>query len=100
MAENKKNESTDYSKFFEEEREKSETNEISSIKEKRSFLNNLKSFWDESDKKTRTQIIIFLIAIFLTIIILSFYFSKSGSKTPQYLQSAEEQFIPGEEEFK
>jgi preprotein translocase subunit SecG len=100
MSEDKKNEFTDYSNFFEQERKKTETEEISSIKEKRSFLNNLKSFWEEADKKTKTQIIIFLITIFLTIIILSSYFSKSESKTPQYLQSAEEQFIPGEEEFK
>ena len=94
--EDKKNSPIDYSKFFEEERKKSETEEIISKKERKSFLNSLKFFWDESDKKTKTQIIIFLSTIFLTIIILSFYFLKPESK------GFEEPIIPvpyGEEEM-
>ncbi len=96
MSENKKNGATDYSKFFEQERKKPGTEEISSSKKKQSFLNNLKSSWEEADKKTRTQIIIFLIAIFLTVIILSFHFLKPES------ESFKEPIIPipsGEEEM-
>jgi len=94
--ENKKNGPIDYSKFFEQERENPETEEIISKKERKSFLSNLKFFWNESDEKIKIQIIFFLLAIFLTIIILSFYFLKSESK------SFEEPIIPvpyGEEEM-
>ena len=96
MFEKEKNGPIDYSKFFEEERKKPETKETFSSKKKKSFLNNLKSFWEEADKKTRTQIIIFLIAIFLTVIILSFHFLKPES------ESFKEPIIPipsGEEEM-
>ena len=92
MFENKKKGATDYSKFFEQEREKSETNGISSIKEKRSFLNNLKSFWDGADKKTKIEIIVFLALVSLTIIILIFYMAQSDigvSENSFYVPAAE-----------
>ena len=92
MSENKKNGPTDYSKFFEEERKKPRTEEISPSKEKQSFLANLKSFWEEADKKTKTQIIIFLIIIFLIILILSFYIAQLDTisvQSPFYVPAAE-----------
>jgi len=71
--ENKKNGPIDYSKFFEEEREKLKTEETSSQVEKKSFLSSLRNFWTSSDKKTKIEIIVFLAIIFLIIIILTSY---------------------------
>lgn len=71
--ENKKNGPIDYSKFFEEEREKLKTEETTPNEGKKSFLNSLKKFWTSSDKKTKIEIMVFLAIIFLIIIILSFY---------------------------
>jgi len=93
---NKKNGPVDYSKFFEQERERSKTEEVSSKKEKKSFLNNLNFFWITLDKKTKIQIMVFLGTIFLIIVILSFYFL--GSKSKDFI----EPIIPipsGEEEM-
>ena len=77
--ENKKNGPVDYSKFFEQEREKPETEEIISNKKKKSFLSIFRNFWGESDKKIKIQIIVFLVIIFLTIIILSSYWLRQNS---------------------
>ena len=74
--ENKKNGPVDYSKFFEQERERPRTEETSPNKEKKSFLGSLKNFWAGSDKKTKIQIMVFLVLVSLTIIILSFYWLR------------------------
>jgi len=76
--ENKKNSPADYSKFFEQERKKPKTEEVISKKERKSFLNNFKNFWIESDKKTKMEIIVFLTIVLLTIIILISYMVKPG----------------------
>jgi len=76
--ENEKNGPVDYSKFFEEGREKAEIEQTSPDKEKMSFLSGLKLFWTGSDKKTKIQIIVFLVLVSLTIIILISYMVKSG----------------------
>ena len=74
--EDKKNGPIDYSKFFEEGREKLKTEETSPHEKKKSFLDGLKNFWTLSDKKTKIEIIVFSVIIFLTIIILSFYWLR------------------------
>jgi len=79
--ENKKNGPIDYSKFFEEE--KLETEATTSLEKKKSFLINLKNFWIGSDKKTKIEIIVFLIIIFLIIIILTSYMIKSNLRVVQ-----------------
>jgi len=100
MNQDKKNEVIDYSKFFERKKEKKvEGHE----KRKRfsfgSFIDSFKDFWAETDKKTKIEMIVFLVVVMITLGILIFYFSQAKPKIPQYLQPAEEQFIPGEEEF-
>lgn len=70
---NKKNGPIDYSKFFEQERERPKTEETFANKEKKSFLSSFKNSWVRSDKKTKIQIMIFLAIIFLIIITLSYY---------------------------
>jgi len=92
MFEKEKNGPIDYSKFFEEERKKPETKETFSSKKKKSFLNNLKSFWDGADKKTKIEIIVFLALVSLTIIILIFYMAQSDigvSENSFYVPAAE-----------
>jgi len=76
---NKKNEVTDYSKFF--EREKGEKVEIPQGKKKFSF-NFLKKVWFEMDKKTKVELIIFLIIVSITLGILIFHFLRE-IKTPE-----------------
>ena len=92
MIEEKKQ--IDYSKFFEKGKEK----EIPE-KRKKFSLKSFKDFWSEADKKTKIEMIVFLVVVMITLGILIFYFSQAKPKIPQYLQPAEEQFIPGEEEF-
>ena len=92
--ENKKNDVVDYSKFF--EREKGKKVEIPQEKKGFSF-SFLGKIWFEMDKRTKIESIIFLIVVLITLGILTFYLFQAGSKTPQYSQPADGQFIPGEE---
>jgi len=77
--EDKKNGPIDYSKFFEEEREKLKTEETSSHIEKKSFLSSLRNFWTSSDKKAKIEIVIFLIIVITILGILIFHFLR-GTK--------------------
>ena len=100
MNQDKKNEVIDYSKFFERKKEKKvEGHE----KRKRfsfgSFIDSFKDFWAETDKKTKIELTILLVIVASIIGILIFYVFQAKPKIPQYSQPAEEQFIPGEEEF-
>ena len=75
MNQNKKNEVIDYSKFFERKKEKKvEGHE----KRKRfsfgSFIDSFKDFWAETDKKTKIEMIVFLIVIVAVVGVLVFYF--------------------------
>jgi len=79
--ENKKNGAIDYSKFF--EKEKLGTEATTSPGKKKSFLTNLKDFWIGSDKKTKIEIIVFLIIIFSIIIILTSYIIGLNSEVVQ-----------------
>jgi len=79
--ENKKNGVIDYSKFF--EKEKLGTEAITSSGKKKSFLIKLKDFWIGSNKKTKIEIIAFLIIIFLIIIILTSYIIGLNSEVVQ-----------------
>ena len=81
--ENKKNEVMDYSKFF--EREKMEKVEIPQEKKKFSF-SFFKNLWLKMDKKTKVELIIFLIIVLITFGILASHFLRE-IKTP-------ESFIP------
>ena len=74
--ENKKNGPIDYSKFFEEGRERLKTEETSPHEKKKSFLSSLKFFWTSSDKKTKIEIMVFSAIIFSIIIILLFYWLR------------------------
>jgi len=75
MNQNKKNEVIDYSKFFERKKEKKvEGHE----KRKRfsfgSFIDSFKDFWAETDKKTKIEMIVFLVVVMINLGILIFYF--------------------------
>ncbi len=92
---NKKNDAVDYSKFF--EREKGKKVEIPQKKEKFSF-SFLKNLWSEMDKKTKVELIIFLIVVLITLGILTFHFLRE-IKTPElfiYPPSQRVDFLPYE----
>jgi hypothetical protein len=92
---NKKNEVMDYGKFF--EREKKEKVKIPQEKKKFSF-GFLKKIWFEMDKRTKVELIIFLIVVLITLGILTFHFLKE-IKTPEsfiYPPSQRVDFLPYE----
>jgi len=73
MIEEKKQ--IDYSKFFEKGKEK----EIPEKRKKFSFgslITSLKNFWSESDKKTKIELVVFLVVIVLIAGILIFYLAQ------------------------
>jgi len=86
--ENKKNDVVDYSKFFEREKEKKV--EIPQVKKKFSF-DFLKKLWSKIDKKTKVELIIFLIVVLATFGILTSHFLKE-TKTP-------ESFLPSQRAY-
>jgi len=73
--ENKKNEVMDYGKFFEREKEKKI--EIPQEKKKFSF-GFLKNLWLGIDKKTKIELIIFLVVVLITLGILTFHFLREA----------------------
>ena len=94
--ENKKNEIIDYSKFF--EREKKKEVEIPQPRKKFSF-SFFENFWFEMDKKTKVELIIFLIVVAVTFGFLTFYFLEKA-KVPEsslYPSSQRVDFLPYEE---
>jgi len=99
MNQDKKNEVIDYSKFFERKKEKKvEGHE----KRKRfsfgSFIDSFKDFWAETDKKTKIEMIVFLVVVIITLGILIFYFlGKTKISEPSlYLPSQRVDFSPSE----
>ena len=93
MNQDKKNEVIDYSKFFERKKEKKvEGHE----KRKRfsfgAFIDSFKDFWAETDKKTKIEMIVFLVVIVSIIAVLVFYLIQlkiGGPEGPLYAPPAE-----------
>jgi len=99
MNQNKKNEVIDYSKFFERKKEKKvEGHE----KRKRfsfgSFIDSFKDFWAETDKKTKIEMIVFLVVVIITLGILIFYFLGKAQtfESSSYPPSQRVDFLPYE----
>jgi len=93
--ENKKNEVMDYSKFFERKKEKKV--EIPGKRKRFSF--GFRDFWFEMDKKTKVELIIFLVVVVITFGVLTFYFLERA-KAPEsslYPSSQRVDFLPYEE---
>jgi len=77
--ENKKNEAEDYSKFFEKEEKEKKKVEVPEKRKRFSFeglVGSLKSFWTETDKKTKIELVVFLVVITITVALLVFYFLR------------------------
>jgi len=99
MNQDKKNEVIDYSKFFERKKEKKvEGHE----KRKRfsfgSFIDSFKDFWAETDKKTKIEMIVFLVVVIITLGILIFYFLGKAQtfESSSYPPSQRVDFLPYE----
>lgn len=99
MNQDRKNESIDYSKFFEREKEKKVG--IPQKKKRFSFdnlVNSFKDFWAKTDKKTKIEMVIFLVVTLSIVIIWLFYFSQSkGVKTPIENLESGRGYVPPEE---
>lgn len=97
--ENKNKEVIDYSKFFEKPASvKALAGEGEKIPEKRGrfIFDSFRDFWSQADKKTRIEIIIFLVVLVTMVSVLAFYFFKpkpKGLELPPVLPP------PGEEEM-
>jgi len=99
MNQDKKNEVIDYSKFFERKKEKKvEGHE----KRKRfsfgSFIDSFKDFWAETDKKTKIELVVFLVVVMITLGILIFYFLGKAQTfgSFSYPPSQRVDFLPSE----
>ena len=97
MNQDKKNEVIDYSKFFERKKEKKvEGHE----KRKRfsfgAFIDSFKDFWAETDKKTKIELVVFLVVVMITLGILIFYFLGKAQifESSLYPPSQRVDFLP------
>ena len=92
MNQDRKDEIMDYSKFFEKKRKgKAEISEEDK-KRKKFSLKSFKDFWAETDKKTRIEVIVFLVVIVSIIAVLVFYLIQlkiGGPEGPLYAPPAE-----------
>ena len=96
MNQDKKNEIIDYSKFFERKKEEIPKEKISEKRKRFSF--GFRDFWLEMDKKTKVELIIFLIVVVITLGILTFYFLEKAkiSESSMYPSSQRVDFLPHE----
>jgi flagellar basal body-associated protein FliL len=94
MNQNKKNEIIDYGKFFERKKEK----EVEGHEKRKRFSFGFKDFWVKTDKKTKIEMIVFLVVVIMTLGILIFYFlgKTEISESSLYPPSQRVDFLPYE----
>lgn len=83
MSNEKKNQTIDYSKFFEQRKKKPVP-----VPEKEGWrfaLGGFRNFWAAADKKLKVELVILILVVTLTLIILIFYLAQTGPKSPEEL---------------